>query len=269
MTKLSIFTLLVCLLIPFQAHAGKDTFKNDLIRAQLTMVNIHGMSPTKGALEVFLDNGWHTYWRAPGDTGLPPVLSWEESENIKNVKVHWEIPERKVESGLNVFAYTDVMTLPLVIALEDPEKEAVLDLKAQIMICKDICIPQKFELTVPYKPQKRELEQLRTHFVITPKGEQLESVRIGSAVAGEDKLIINVAGDQGFEGLDIFPVIEDENLALAAPSEIQLIDDNPEQAMVIIPVNADIENFAQYLKGKTVSLTIVHDGNAAEYKVSY
>ena len=269
MTKLSIFTLLVCLLIPFQAHAGKDTFANDHIRAQLTVINLHGMSPTKGALEVFLQEGWHTYWRAPGDTGLPPTLSWDDSENVKDVKIHWEIPERKTENGLHVFAYTDVMTLPLRIALEDPEKEAVVDLKGQVMICKDICIPQKFDLTVNYTPQKTKMEKLRTHYVVVPKGEQLDSVKIGSAVADKDKLIINVASKNGFDGLDIFPVVEEDNFALASPPELQLIEDNPELAMFVIPVNADIENFAQYLKGKTLSLTIFHEGNAAEYKVSY
>ncbi|WP_295171235.1 protein-disulfide reductase DsbD domain-containing protein, partial [uncultured Paracoccus sp.] len=50
------------------------------------------------ALELLLEPGWKTYWRSPGDTGLPPQLDWAGSRNLSHVTLHWPAPQA-IRSG--------------------------------------------------------------------------------------------------------------------------------------------------------------------------
>ena len=264
----SIFTLLVCLIIPSHANAARSVFKNEYISAKLKMINQGGKIPISGALEVTLAPGWHTYWRIPGDSGLPPKFSWAESENIKDVEISWPVPKRKKEYEFYTFAYERNMTLPLSITLDDKTKEAKLSLKAQIMICKDICIPQKFELATPFK-LTNDVEKMKLHYALFPAKRELKSLKINSIVAGKKQLIVNVMSDDGFEGLDVFPVIEEELLGLALPPQIEISEHDQAQAMVRISAPGDIKNLARYLNGKTLSVTLVHDDEAVEKSIQY
>src|ERR1700680_2214125 len=45
-------------------------------------------------IEIRLDTGWKTYWRYPGDSGVPPTLDFAGSENVKSVTVLWPAPGR-------------------------------------------------------------------------------------------------------------------------------------------------------------------------------
>lgn len=102
----------------------------------------------KAALHVDLAEGWHTYWREPGDAGLPPRFEWSGSENIKSVTLHWPSAVEKDEHGFKVNAYTDEVAFPLDVVLETLGAPVALKLKTDIMVCKDICIPQTLELSL-------------------------------------------------------------------------------------------------------------------------
>lgn len=264
----SIFALLVCLFVPSPADAARPIFKNEYITAKLKMINEGGKTPISGALEVTLTEGWHTYWRIPGDSGLPPVFSWSESKNIKDVAISWPVPKRKKEYAFYTFGYDGNMTLPLAITLDDETKETQLSVKAQIMICKDICIPQKFELSLPFKLTNAN-ETMKLRYAVFPAKRELKSLKINSIVAGKEKLVVNVMSDDGFEGLDVFPVIEEDFLGLAHPPEIEISDHDPTQAMVKIAAPGDIKNLARHLSGKTLSITVIHDDEAVEKSIQY
>jgi DsbC/DsbD-like thiol-disulfide interchange protein len=45
-------------------------------------------------IQIHLDPGYKTYWREPGDSGLPPVFDWQGSENVATVDVRWPVPVR-------------------------------------------------------------------------------------------------------------------------------------------------------------------------------
>lgn len=234
------------------------------------MINQGGKMPISGALEITLAQGWHTYWRIPGDSGLPPIFSWTESKNIKDVEITWPVPKRKKEYEFYTFGYEKNMTLPLSITLENEgqDQETQLSVKAQIMICKDICIPQKFELSLPFKLTNA-VEHMKLHYALFPAKREIESLKVNSIVAGKKKLIVNVMSDDGFEGLDIFPVIEEDFLGLALPPEIEISAHDPTQAMIKIAAPGDIKNLARHLNGKTLSVIVSHNDEAIEKSVQY
>src|ERR1700736_1201509 len=45
-----------------------------------------------GGVSIQLQQGWHTYWRTPGDSGVPPRFDFSKSDNIEAVTVLWPAP---------------------------------------------------------------------------------------------------------------------------------------------------------------------------------
>lgn len=98
------------------------------------------------ALEVQLAPGWKTYWRTPGDAGIPPQFDWSGSENVASVAVHWPAPEMFDQNGFTSVGYDVELVMPLEITPSGPG-EIRLGGGVQIGVCQDICIPVWLDLT--------------------------------------------------------------------------------------------------------------------------
>jgi DsbC/DsbD-like thiol-disulfide interchange protein len=92
-------------------------------------------------LEIALEPGWKTYWRAPGDTGIPPAVDWSKSKGVAAFDLRFPAPARFGEEGVRSIGYTAPVILPIDVRLADPRQPATLDLEVQIGICHDICVP--------------------------------------------------------------------------------------------------------------------------------
>src|SRR5262245_29832388 len=56
-------------------------------------------------LEIAMQDGWKTYWRMPGDAGVPPTFDWSGSVNAADIKVLYPAPTRMPEAGGEVVGY--------------------------------------------------------------------------------------------------------------------------------------------------------------------
>lgn len=85
--------------------------------------------------------GWKTYWRAPGEAGIPPVFDWNGSDNVASVRLHWPTPHVFDQSGMRTVGYDGGVVWPLEIVPHDPSRP--IDLRATVTmgVCKDICVP--------------------------------------------------------------------------------------------------------------------------------
>jgi DsbC/DsbD-like thiol-disulfide interchange protein len=93
------------------------------------------------ALVVSLAPGWKTYWRAPGEGGIPPSFDWNGSSNLVSVQAHWPRPEVYVVNGMQTIGFTSELVLPLQIATADPAAPVGVAMTVELGICEDICIP--------------------------------------------------------------------------------------------------------------------------------
>ena len=93
------------------------------------------------ALEVDLAPGWHTYWRVPGEAGIPPHLTWNSSSNVKSIGISWPVPELFDQNGMTSIGYTGTLVLPMVLRPEDPNAPIHLEGQIEIGVCKDVCTP--------------------------------------------------------------------------------------------------------------------------------
>lgn len=101
------------------------------------------------ALDLTLAPEWKTYWRAPGETGIPPQFDWSGSQNVASVQLHWPSPQVIVLNGMQSIGYHDALTLPVEVTPVDPALPVALHLQMQLGICKDICMPATLTLTQP------------------------------------------------------------------------------------------------------------------------
>lgn len=136
------------------AHADMTAWHGDA-RAGMRIVAggtkvENGPSMLRAGVEIRLAPGWKTYWRYPGDSGVPPHFDFAKSENLKSVQLAWPAPERFSDSEGSFIGYRDNVLFPLSIEPEDAAKPVILRLTLDYAICEKVCIPvqAKGELTI-------------------------------------------------------------------------------------------------------------------------
>lgn len=93
------------------------------------------------ALRVVLKDGWKTYWRAPGDAGVPPAFNWTGSHNAAEIIIHWPRPLIFDSGGMRTAGYLQEMILPIEVVPTDPAQDVWLAAEVSLGICHDICVP--------------------------------------------------------------------------------------------------------------------------------
>ncbi len=99
-------------------------------------------------LHIQLAAGWKTYWRSPGDAGIPPRLQLStRGGELESVAMHWPTPEVFHANGMRSIGYSSDVVLPLRMTLSEGAGEVRLTGELEIGICEDICIPVSLDLS--------------------------------------------------------------------------------------------------------------------------
>jgi DsbC/DsbD-like thiol-disulfide interchange protein len=99
-------------------------------------------------LDIRLAKGWKTYWRMPGDAGVPPQFDWSRSQNMGSATVLWPAPRRFIDEGGETVGYKDRVVFPVDVVAADPSRTIDLALDAFLGVCEFICIPVKLAMTL-------------------------------------------------------------------------------------------------------------------------
>lgn len=97
-------------------------------------------------IELRLAPGWKTYWRSPGEAGIPPVFDWSASENLADVRIMWPRPEIFVLNGMRTLGYKDSVVLPVELTPVDPARPVLLRATVEMGVCRDVCLPADLTL---------------------------------------------------------------------------------------------------------------------------
>ena len=111
--------------------------------------DVNGGSPSApllAGIEVRLDPHFITYWRDPGDAGVPPSFDVAASTNLKSAEVRYPAPERLDEAGTEAFGYSDDVVFPIMVTPLDPAKPVTLAVGFDYAVCYNICLPARAEL---------------------------------------------------------------------------------------------------------------------------
>jgi DsbC/DsbD-like thiol-disulfide interchange protein len=167
----------------------------------------------RAGVEVRLDPGWHTYWRDPGDSGVPPTFDFVGSENLKSVTVLWPAPTRFPDGADGYFiGYTGNVIFPLrIVPKEAATGGSSIHLKLAYAVCEKLCIPAEANLKLARpgisSTNERGLIAAETR---VPRGVPLgvgNSLSIRSAHRegsdGHDRVVVDVAAPDGVP-VDLF-----------------------------------------------------------------
>jgi DsbC/DsbD-like thiol-disulfide interchange protein len=143
------------LLLPGAPAFAADAFSTDWALAAKSQARLIAGDGDLAGFEIALSPGAITYWRDPGDAGLPPTLDFSGSANVASVEAEFPAPKRiKEADGGEAFGYDGDVVFPLAVKPRDPAKPATLKLTADFAVCEKVCLPAKarLELTLPAAP---------------------------------------------------------------------------------------------------------------------
>ena len=103
-------------------------------------------------VEIVMNPGFKTYWRTPGDSGVPPVFDWSGSVNVGGLDVRWPAPERFEDATGFAVGYVGEVVIPVSVQPVDPGKPVTLVLQLDYAVCDRICIPAKGEARLWLEP---------------------------------------------------------------------------------------------------------------------
>lgn len=103
-------------------------------------------------LYVQIDKGWKTYWRNPGDAGIPPTIT-ATADNFASLTVDFPLPKRFVDAGGEALGYHDEVLFPLHLKPKDPSKPMSVHFSSFFGVCQQVCTPAKFEAMLSFTPK--------------------------------------------------------------------------------------------------------------------
>ena len=118
----------------------------DIGHAKLSLIKDHssfipGTSINMG-LKIEMDEGWHTYWKNPGDSGGPIEINWDLPDGFSVSDIQWPTPERIPYPPLMTYGYENLVIFPFVLSIPETFQEDSFKLNVDLLVCADVCIPE-------------------------------------------------------------------------------------------------------------------------------
>lgn len=134
-------------------------------------------------LSLALAPGWKTYWRSPGEAGIPPEFDWSGSQNVKAVHIHWPSPVVFHTNGMQTVGYKGGVVLPLEVVPMVAGQPMVLKARIDMGICKDICLPAQVSVSANLPSPGADQTQIRAALKARPsEGGQVGVGRVACKV---------------------------------------------------------------------------------------
>ncbi len=154
---LAVFALFAALMSCSATLAATSaTVTTPQVQAELLAHAPEGVAPGKPlwlGLQIRHQPHWHTYWKNPGDSGLPTTLTWQLPAGVEAGEIQWPTPKKLPVGPLMNFGYEGSLLLPVPITVPANFSGDSLQVKLQAewLVCKDVCIPEsgEFTLSVP------------------------------------------------------------------------------------------------------------------------
>jgi DsbC/DsbD-like thiol-disulfide interchange protein len=256
---LTLVMLLTAAALPPVANAGGGdaaTYKSPY--STLRLMNGGEVDGAWNAgIQITMPPGWKTYWRVPGEGGVPPVFDWTGSENVDSVAVSMPMPHRFVDENGEGIGYKKEAIFPVEVKLQDPDRPARLSAQVFYAVCNDICVPVNARVELPLTPATTSAADnflLLTARNAVPStaassGMQVRSVRwVGKP--GATALEVKLAGVEDPSKVDIF--VESGGVAyFRKPELVSSHDDQTEWRLT-----ADMVQPGQQVSGLSLRLTI-------------
>ena len=144
-TRVTLAIVVIVALSPVAAQAADASVWDADSRAGVRLIAGNRAqaadAPLRAGVELTLAPGWKTYWRYPGDSGVPPRFDFSNSQNVKSLNIAWPAPHRFTDDSGATIGYKNGVIFPLRIVPQDPAKPVLLRLKLDYAVCEKLCVP--------------------------------------------------------------------------------------------------------------------------------
>src|SRR5436305_4185966 len=142
--------LFACSAMPARAQ-DSSPWQQDRHSAVRLLAGSRSGAVLLGGIAFQLQPGWHTYWRNPGDSGVPPRFDFSKSDNIEAVTVLWPAP-KKIDDGAGgvSLGYLKQVVLPLRIVAKNADRPVTLRADINYAVCEKLCIPVEASAELPF-----------------------------------------------------------------------------------------------------------------------
>ncbi|HET9715587.1 MAG TPA: protein-disulfide reductase DsbD domain-containing protein [Pseudolabrys sp.] len=126
------------------ARADDESRWSEDVRSAMRLIagsNTGGNPTLHAGVEIKLQPGWKTYWRYPGDSGVPPHFDFSGSENLKDADVLYPAPHLFTDETGQSLGYKDAVVFPILVSPQHQGKPIRLRLKLTYAVCEKLCIP--------------------------------------------------------------------------------------------------------------------------------
>ncbi|WP_370675289.1 protein-disulfide reductase DsbD domain-containing protein [Pleomorphomonas sp. PLEO] len=144
------FAFLLPLFGGLPAHAS--AFEVPPVEARLVVAGGIQDGAYRAALELDLPDGWHTYWRNPGDAGIPPIFDVARSENLKDFTVDYPVPVRRTDGAGTSMIYEGRLLLPIRAVPARLGAPVTLTVRVLYGLCAEVCVPAEADVTARLDP---------------------------------------------------------------------------------------------------------------------
>lgn len=135
--------------VPVSAAVGPQSADGASRTHILSSFNATGdLEVVPAGLHILLGEGWKTYWRSPGDAGMPPQMDWSGSMNVAEVNIRWPVPHRISAFGIETLGYSGEVVLPLEVKVERVGEPVSLHGSIDMLVCSDICVPSSHQVSL-------------------------------------------------------------------------------------------------------------------------
>ncbi|MFQ5625464.1 MAG: protein-disulfide reductase DsbD domain-containing protein [Methyloligellaceae bacterium] len=229
-----------------------------------------GRKALVAGIHIKLDEGWKTYWRYPGDSGLPPTFDWSDSRNLKVARLLWPAPTRLRDSAGTSYGYKKEVIFPVLIEPVEAGQPIDVRLKMEFAVCADICIPAEADLQLKVGKDgwfSRSYGSLLSRYLARVPGKQARGSRTGLSVSHTEARLSGVAPYLAIDAR--FPVgAQDADLFVEGPEGFYLapaeLVDRRSDGTIRFKVDLTKGDDPKDLNGKTVTLTLVSKSAQAE-----
>ena len=169
--------------------------------------------PLAAGLRLRHDPHWHTYWRVPGDSGLPTTIRWQLPPGFAAGEIEWPVPKRLPVGPLMNFGYEDDLLLPVRIDVPAdlaPGQSVLLKARADWLICKEVCIPGGADLRLVL-PVRGEAGPSRHQALFSATRQRIPQpleLRDATATLDEDRLRLAFRAEAPLRQVEFFPLEE-------------------------------------------------------------
>ena len=249
---------ILCFFINFKSLYSNDNLIN--FKASSEILPSNSVYKVKNDyyfnIRIVLEKGWKTYWKNPGDAGLPIQIDWGNLEP-DDYEILFPYPKGSFDNGILTIGYQNTVNFPVRIKFKNDQDKIKQIITLNYLVCKEICIPisEKKQININKQNIKISDEFIST-FKKVPRNNLSEYEIYNVKFLGSNKLKASLRSNEDFQLESIFVYSEESSLTVnildKSKNIIEISSETPLEALTkpiqIVFDNGSSVNEIQFIK---------------------